>query len=141
MSRMETLKTTVRNFHAQMVANAPPDHAAAVRLRAVLDQRQRRRAAPGRLGQHQWHYQSRELFSEKQPETTRSYDRNWIYKSGSVDAATVLSSYAATYHAGPPGYTYSMPTRRSITVPATAGSYSCDGSTPASTFTRENDKN
>ena len=140
MSRLDSLKATVHNFYTQMVANAPPTtrlrfgfvpYSTNVNVGALLQD--------GWVNTD-WHYQSRELFSEKQPETTRSYDRNWVYKSGSVDAATVLSSYGATYHAGSAGYTYLDANENVVTVPATPPSYSCDGSTPASTFTRRDKK-
>jgi len=139
-TRMETMKATVRDFHAQLVANAP----AATRLRfgfvpystnvnvgALLED--------GWVNTD-WSYQSRELFQELGPLTTRVYDRNWTLKSGSVSAGRILSSYPATYHAGSPAYTYVDGNEQVVSVPARAASYSCDGATPASTFTRTDRK-
>jgi len=140
LSRMETLKETVRNFHAQLEANAP----AATRLRfgfvpystnvnvgALLED--------GWVNT-EWNYQSRQIHKELGPLTTRTYDRNWVYQSGSVSAATVLSSYAATYQPGTAAYTYIDANEKVVTVPAKPASYSCGGSTPAGTFTRTDKK-
>ena len=139
-TRIESLKTTVRNFHTQLLANAPAStrlrfgfvpYSTNVNVGALLED--------GWVNT-EWNYQSRELFKELGPLTTRSYDRNWTVKSGSVAAAKVLSSYAATYHAGTAAYTYVDANERVVTVPAKAASYTCDGTTPASTFTRTDKK-
>jgi Flp pilus assembly protein TadG len=140
VSKMEALKATVRSFHAQLTGNAP----AATRLRFGFVPYSTN-VNVGALLQdawvnNEWHYQSREMFSEKQPETTRSYDRNWTYKSGSIAAATVTSTYPGTYHAGTAGYTYVDANENVVTVPARAAYYSCDRATPASTFTRNDRK-
>ena len=135
-TRIETLKQTVRNFHAQLLANAPPTtrlrfgfvpYSTNVNVGALLQDGWVNTA---------WNYQSREVVVELGPLTTRSYDRNWVYKSGSVDAATVLSTYPATYHAPTAGYTYVDANERVVTVPAQPARYTCDQPNAASTFTR-----
>ena len=139
-TRMESLKSTVRSFHAEMLANAPPT----TRLRFGFVPYSTN-VNVGSLLQDgwvntDWHYQSRQFFRELGPLTTRSYDRNWIHKSGSVAAATVLSTYAATYHAAVPGYSYIDAFEKLVTVPSQPASYSCDRANPASTFTRNDRK-
>ena len=135
-TRIETLKQTVRNFHAQLLANAPPTtrlrfgfvpYSTNVNVGALLQDGWINTA---------WNYQSREVVVELGPLTTRSYDRNWVYKSGSVDAATVLSTYPATYHPATAGYTYVDANERVVTVPAQPARYTCDQPNAASTFTR-----
>ena len=140
VSRMDALKSTVRGFHAQLTANAPTT----TRLRFGFVPYSTNVNVGGLLQDawvnEDWHYQSRELFRETGPETTRSYDRNWQFKSGSIGAATVTSSYSATYHEGTAGYTYVDGNENVITVPARPAYYTCDGATPASTFTRTDKK-
>ena len=139
-SKIEALKATVRNFYAQLSAAAP----STTRLRFGFVPYSTNVNVGGLLEDAwvntTWKYQSREPFKDMGPLTTTSYARNWIYKSGSVGAATVLSSYAATYHPGSDGYTYVDTNERVVTVPAKAASYTCDGSTPAGNFTRTDKK-
>jgi hypothetical protein len=136
VSRIDALKTTVRNFYAQLAAAAP----SATRLRFGFVPYSTNVNVGHLLADDwvntNWNYQSRVMVTQPGPLTTRSYDRNWLYKSGSVNAAVVLSSYAATYHPGTPGSSYIDANERVVIVPATAASYTCDGSTPGSTFTR-----
>ena len=117
LTRMESLKQTVANFHAQMVANAPPTtrlrfgfvpYSTNVNVGALLKD--------GWVNT-QWQYQSRELIKELGPLTTTTYDRNWTYKSGSVAAASNLSNYPATYHGPTAGYTYIDANEKVVTVP------------------------
>ena len=138
--KIDALKTTVRNFYAQLTANAPKTtrlrfgfvpYSTNVNVGSILSDA---------WVNNQWHYQSRELIKETGTETTRSYDRNWKNVSGSVDPATVTSSYAGTFHAATAGYTYLDANENVITVPAKAAYYSCDGSTPASSFDRKDKK-
>ena len=140
LTRMESLKQTVANFHAQMVANAPPTtrlrfgfvpYSTNVNVGALLKD--------GWVNT-QWQYQSRELIKELGPLTTTTYDRNWTYKSGSVAAASNLSNYPATYHGPTAGYTYIDANEKVVTVPPKPAWYSCDGSTPASSFNRTDKK-
>jgi Flp pilus assembly protein TadG len=139
-SRIDTLKATVRGFHAQLTAAAP----ATTRLRFGFVPYSTNVNVGGLLTDAwvntEWFYQTRELFNELGPPTTRSYDRNWVYKSGSVDPAKVINSYPATYHAGTPGYSYVDANEKVVVVPPKAASYTCDGATPASDFTRTDKK-
>jgi hypothetical protein len=138
--KIDALKTTVRNFYNQLTANAPTT----TRLRFGFVPYSTNVNVGGILRDSwvntQWHYQSRELFKETGTATTRSYDRNWQNVSGSIDPATQLSSYAATYHAGTAGYSYRDANENLITVPATPAHYSCDQPTPAGNFDRKDKK-
>lgn len=139
-SKIEALKSTVRNFYAQLSAAAPSN----TRLRFGFVPYSTNVNVGGLLEDAwvntTWKYQSREPFKDTGPETTTSYARNWTYKSGSIDAAKTLSSYPATFHAGSPGYTYVDANEKVVTVPPRADYYTCDGSTPAGTFTRKDKK-
>ena len=134
-TRMESMKTTVRNFHAQMLANAPPTtrlrfgfvpYSTNVNVGALLQD--------GWVNTR-WHYQSREFHNQPVgPVTTRTYERNWAYKSGTRDSAVTTSSYVATLHPGSPGRTYIDSNERVVTIPATPPSYTCDRPTPAGSY-------
>jgi Flp pilus assembly protein TadG len=130
-SKMEALKATVRSFYAQLSAAAPNStrlrfgfvpYSTNVNVGALLQDS---------WVNTSWNYQSREQFKELGPLTTTTYNRNWTYKSGSVGAATVIGSYAATYHPGSAGYTYVDANEKVVTVPASAAYYTCDQPTPA----------
>lgn len=140
LSRMETLKGTVRNFYAQLAANAPP----ATRLRFGFVPYSTNVNVGALLKDAwvntSWSYQSRELHVELGPLTTRTYDRNWVHKSGSVDAAQNVSNYPATYHPPTAGYTYVNAAEQVVVVPAKPASYSCDGATPEGNYTRTDKK-
>jgi hypothetical protein len=129
-SKIEALKSTVRNFYSQLTAAAPSStrlrfgfvpYSTNVNVGALLQDS---------WVNTSWNYQSREQVKETGPLTTTTYVRNWTYKSGSVGAATVITSYPATYHAGSAGYTYVDSNEKVVTVPPTAASYSCDQPTP-----------
>ena len=139
-SKIEALKSTVRGFYAQLSAAAPSTtrlrfgfvpYSTNVNVGALLKDE---------WVNTTWKYQSREQFKETGPVSTTSYARNWTFKSGSVDAAKALSSYAATYHAGTAGYTYVDANEKVVTVPAKAAYYTCDGATPGGSFTRKDKK-
>jgi hypothetical protein len=139
-TRMEAMKSTVRNFHAQLTAASP----AATRLRFGFvpystNVNVGHLLADARVNTD-WQYQSRELVVELGPLTTRTYDRNWAYRSGSVGSVTIIDSYPATYHAGSPGYTYVDANERVVTVPPTSPSYTCDRPNPSGSFTRTDRK-
>jgi len=139
-SKIEALKSTVRGFYAQLSAAAPTTtrlrfgfvpYSTNVNVGALLKDAWVNTA---------WKYQSREAFKDTGPLTTTTYVRNWVNKSGSIGAASVLSSYAATYHAGSAGYTYVDSNEKVVTVPATAAYYTCDQPTPAGTYTAKDQK-
>ena len=140
VSKIDALKSTVRNFYDQLSAAAP----SSTRLRFGFVPYSTNVNVGGLLQDAwvntAWKYQSREQFKETGPRTTTSYARNWLFKSGSIDATTTLSSYPATYHAGTAGYTYVDANEKVVTVPATAASYSCDQGTPAGNYTSNDTK-
>lgn len=140
MSKIAALKQTVRNFYAQLTAAAP----STTRLRFGFVPYSTNVNVGDLLKDDwvntTWHYQSREQVQEKGDVTTRSYARNWTYKSGSIGAATVLSTYAATYHPGSDGYTYVNANEQVVTVPAKAAYYTCNGSTPSGNYSSQDVK-
>jgi hypothetical protein len=140
MSKIDALKQTVRNFYAQLTAAAP----STTRLRFGFVPYSTNVNVGGLLKDDwvntTWHYQSREPFKDTGPLTTTSYARNWTFVSGSIGPATVLSTYAATYHAGTAGYTYVNQYEQVVTVPAKAAYYTCDGSTPSGDYTSQDKK-
>jgi Flp pilus assembly protein TadG len=140
MSKIAALKQTVHNFYEQLTAAAP----STTRLRFGFVPYSTNVNVGGLLSDDwvntTWHYQSRDVFKDTGPLTTTSYARNWIYKSGSIGAATVLSSYAATYHAATEASTYVDSNEHLVTVPAKAAYYTCDGSTPAGDYTSQDVK-
>jgi Flp pilus assembly protein TadG len=133
-SKIEALKSTVRNFYAQLTAAAP----SSTRLRFGFVPYSTNVNVGGLLQDAwvntSWNYQSREQVKETGPLTTTTYVRNWLYKSGTIGPATVITSYPATYHAGSAGYTYVDSNERVVTVAPTAASYSCDQPTPAGDY-------
>nr|WP_166175655.1 Tad domain-containing protein [Altererythrobacter segetis] len=139
-SKIEALKSTVRGFYAQLSAAAP----STTRLRFGFVPYSTNVNVGALLRDDwvntTWKYQSRERFKELGPLTTTTYVRNWIYKSGSVGAASVLSSYAATYHPGSAGYTYVDANEKVVTVPPKAAYYTCDQATPAGSYTAQDQK-
>jgi hypothetical protein len=140
MSKIDALKQTVRNFYAQLTAAAP----STTRLRFGFVPYSTNVNVGGLLKDDwvntTWHYQSREPFKDTGPLTTTSYARNWTFVSGSIGPATVLSTYAATYHTGTAGYTYVNQYEQVVTVPAKAAYYTCDGSTPSGGYTSQDKK-
>ncbi|HYD24258.1 MAG TPA: Tad domain-containing protein [Croceibacterium sp.] len=140
VTRMEALKATVRNFYDQLAAAAP----ATTRMRFGFvpystNVNVGHLLADGWVNTA-WNYQSRELVVSLGPLTTRTYDRNWTYKSGTRGAVTTLSSYPATLHPATPASSYIDANERVVNVPATPARYTCDGGTPAGTFTRNDVK-
>jgi Flp pilus assembly protein TadG len=139
-SKIEALKATVRNFYSQLSAAAP----SSTRLRFGFVPYSTN-VNVGSLLQDSWvntswNYQSREQVKETGPLTTTSYARNWIYKSGTIGAASVLSTYAATYHAAVAGYTYTNAYEQVVTVPPKAAYYTCDTATPAGDYSQVDKK-
>lgn len=139
-SKIEALKETVRGFYAQLTAAAPGTtrlrfgfvpYSTNVNVGALLKDA---------WVNTNWKYQSREPFKEEGPLTTTTSVRNWTYKSGSVGAASVLSSYPATYHPATAGYTYTDANESVVTVPPTAAYYSCDRPTPSGNYSVKDKK-
>lgn len=139
-SKIEALKATVRGFYAQLTAAAPSStrlrfgfvpYSTNVNVGALLKDE---------WVNTTWKYQSREQFTDTGPLTTTTYVRNWLYKSGSVGAASTVSSYPATFHPGSAGYTFVDANEKLVTVPPKAASYSCDQPTPAGTYTAQDQK-
>lgn len=136
-SRLETLKDTVRSFHAQMTAAAPP----ATRLRFGFVPYSTNVNVGGLLEDDwmvdEWHYQSRERISTGNEISTTTYQRNWQYVSGSRDGAQQQSTYPATYHppSGGPPVTVVGPNETVQTVGGGSGYYSCDTPPPANSYT------
>jgi hypothetical protein len=139
-SKIEALKATVRGFYTQLTAAAP----STTRLRFGFVPYSTNVNVGGLLDDAwvntTWKYQSREPFKETGPVTTTTYDRNWTYKSGSIDAASVLSSYPGTYHAATAGYTYTDANEKVVTVPPKAAYYTCDQPTPPGTYQAQDQK-
>ena len=140
ISKIEALKETVRGFYAQLTAAAPSTtrlrfgfvpYSTNVNVGALLKDA---------WVNTTWKYQSREKTTEAGPQTTTSFVRNWTYKSGSVDAASMLSSYPATYHPGTAGYTYTDANEKVVTVPPKAAYYTCDQPTPGDSYTVQDQK-
>ena len=140
MSKIAALKQTVKNFYTQLTAAAP----STTRLRFGFVPYSTNVNVGGLLSDDwvntSWKYQSREQVQVKGPLTTTSYARNWVYKSGSIGAASVLSSYAATYHPATDGYTYVDSNEHLVTVPPKAAYYTCDRSTPAGNYSSQDVK-
>ena len=139
-SRMETMKATIRNFYAQLASAGTT--ASRIRYGFVPYSTN---VNVGHLllddwVTDSWHYQSRELKQELGSVSSTTYTRNYAYQSGTRGPETNVSSYAATYHAGSPGYTYVDARENVVVVPAQPAGYSCDGATPSGNYTRADTK-
>ncbi len=119
-TKMETLKTVVRNFHTTMEGSKGPGtrirygfvpYSTNVNVGALLQDS---------WVVNDWTYQSREVDHTTSTTGSSTYDDNWAYVSGTY-TPTDVSSYAATWH--PPASEFG------------SGWYSCDGSEPADTYT------
>jgi Flp pilus assembly protein TadG len=138
-NRMEVMKATVRTFHAQMLAAAP----VTTRLRFGFVPYSTNVNVGHLLADEwvntDWHYQSREMYQQLGDKGTTRYERNWLYKSGSIGAAQDVSNYPATYHPATPGRTYVDANEKLVTVAPTTERYSCDHANPAGTYTSTNE--
>ncbi len=123
LSRLDTVKQTIRSFYAQVEAGKAPGtqirygfvpYATNVNVGHLLEDE---------WVVDSWHYQGREDTGIRVPngEVGRTFTRNWSSVSGSRSSWNTVSTYAATWNAGAtaeqPGY------------------YSCNGSQPADSWT------
>ncbi|MGD9473161.1 MAG: TadE/TadG family protein [Novosphingobium sp.] len=126
MSKIDALKETVRNFHAQMTASV----SGGTRVRFGFVPYSTNVNVGGLLEDDwvvdEWTYQSRERVIDTSTETTRTYWTNWTYKSGSA-STTNVSSYAATYHPPTSGHGEGSASGD--------GYYTCDTSAPSDAYT------
>jgi Flp pilus assembly protein TadG len=140
MSKIAALKQVVKNFYDQLSAAAP----STTRLRFGFVPYSTNVNVGGLLSDDwvntSWHFQSRQQVQVPGPLTTTSYARNWVYKSGSIGAATQLSTYAATYHPATAASTYVDTNEHVVHVPAKAAYYTCDNPTPGGNYTSQDVK-
>ncbi len=133
-SRMDTMKATIRNFHSQLAAASGAES----RIRYGFVPYSTNVNVGGLLKDEwvvpKWTYQSRDLKTEEGPVTTRTYNRNWTAVSGTRGAASVETTYPATYLEAKPGYSYLDAFENLIVVPDRAATYSCDRPNPANSF-------
>ncbi len=131
MSRMESMKQVIREFHANLEANKTPG----MRLRYGFVP-YASNVNVGHLLQDEWvadewTYQSRVKGTSTTPVTTTSYTANWVQVSGSMSTA-LHSTYEATFVPG------SSPTSPGeIDSGGSAGGsgyYTCSQSNPPSTY-------
>lgn len=131
LSRMDSMKQVIRDFHASLEANKAPG----MRLRYGFVPY----ASNVNVGHllrdewvvDEWSYQSRVRVASSTPVTTTSYTTNWVQVSGSMSTA-LHSTYEATFNPGAP------PTNPGETDngsnSGTAGYYSCPNYNPPSTY-------
>lgn len=123
LSRLESVKAVIRNFHGQLEGAKGPD----TRIRYGFVPYATNVNVGGLLEDDwvvdQWTYQSREQTGQTIPATAQTTWINWQYVSGSrPDWADTGSNYAATWNPPP--------------SPDQTGWYSCSGAQPASTLTQ-----
>lgn len=131
LSRMDSMKQVIRNFHAELEASRAPG--SQVRYGFVPY------ATNVNVGHllkddwvvDEWKYQSRVEAGFATGVDNEVYDRNWTYVSGSrssdMNDWKVSSTYEATYHSSGSG--------------DTAGWYTCDNKQPADKLDREEVEN
>ncbi|MFZ1743148.1 MAG: pilus assembly protein [Pontixanthobacter sp.] len=131
MSRMDSMKQVIRNFHAQLEGSKAPTskirygfvpYASNVNVGGLLEDD---------WVTDEWTYQSRETSAINQSTYNAAFTRNWVYKSGSVTNWIDESSYAATFVEGTPPSGVGTDTGSA----GTSGYYTCSGGQPANTFT------
>jgi len=123
LSRLETLKQTIRDFYAQVEAGKAPG--TEIRYGFVP---YATNVNVGHLLQDDWvvdswHYQGREDTGQVLPNTepSRTYYRDWTYASGTRSSWSEVSTYAATWNPPP--------------NPDASGWWSCNGSQPPNSWT------
>nr|WP_305958713.1 TadE/TadG family type IV pilus assembly protein [Aurantiacibacter sp. 219JJ12-13]MDP5262076.1 pilus assembly protein [Aurantiacibacter sp. 219JJ12-13] len=123
LSRLDSLKQTIRNFYAQVEAGKAPG--TTIRYGFVP---YATNVNVGHLLQDDWvvdswTFQGREDTGVRRPngEVGRIFTRNWSRISGERSAWSTISTYAGTWHAGASA--------------DQSGYYSCDGSQPANSYT------
>lgn len=134
VSRMQALKDTVKAFYTEMTAAAPTSsrlrfgfvpYSSNVNVGALLKDD---------WVVKKWDYQSREWIQTGTELTTRTFDRNWSYVSGTRGAATTTSTYAATWHPPVPGGPVVVDANENVSSgTGSSGWYSCDTAAPTNT--------
>lgn len=132
LSRIDSLKAVIRNFHKQVATNSNPG--SEVRYGFVP---YASNVNVGHLLQDDWvtetwTYQSREAAGIISSIYTKTYDENWQYVSGTASDWVVESTYAATWV---PGTTGTGGSGDEGGTSGTSGYYKCDGSQPSDTDT------
>lgn len=102
LSRLDSVKQVIRNFHAQVEAGKAPGteirygfvpYATNVNVGHLLEDD---------WVVDSWTYQGREnIGSRPNEEAARTYTRNWVFVSGTIGTWTTVSSYAATWNPPP----------------------------------------
>lgn len=126
-SRIDVLKQTVLDFHAQLEGAKAPGirirygfvpYSTNVNVGALLDDS---------WVVDEWAYQSRDRIVIGTEQSTRTYERSWAYVSGAKTENVVHSTYPATWHPGTPGGgTYVDENENVVVDPGTSGYYTCD---------------
>lgn len=123
LSRIETLKDTIRAFHAKIEGAKAPGtqvrygfvpYATNVNVGHILQDS---------WVVNEWTYQGRTDTGRVRPseEVGRTYNRNWTYISGERSPWTTISTYEATWNEAPSA--------------DQSGWYSCNGGRPANSWT------
>ena len=132
MSRMESMKQVIRDFHAELEANKAPG----VRLRYGFVP-YATNVNVGHLLKDEWvvqdwTYQSREAGASTTSVYTHEYTENWVHVSGTGGTPVLSSTYAATFVPGtPPTSGGSGDTGGSG---GSTGYYTCPNPNPPSTY-------
>lgn len=134
VSRIQALKDTVKAFYTQMSAAVPTTS----RLRFGFVPYSSNVNVGGLLNDSwmvkKWSYQSREWITTGKELSTRTYDRNWTYVSGSRGEAVTASTYPATYHPPVNGGPVVVDPNENVTSGGGSGAwYSCDMAAPGNT--------
>ncbi|MCL4673533.1 MAG: hypothetical protein KJZ64_11490 [Sphingomonadaceae bacterium] len=132
MSRMESMKQVIRDFHAEIEGNKAPG----IRIRYGFVP-YASNVNVGHLLQdnwvvQDWTYQSREAGSSTTSVYTHNYTENWVHVSGTGGTPVLSSTYAATYVPGtPPSGGGTGDTGGSG---GSSGYYTCPNANPPSTY-------
>lgn len=129
MSRMDTMKQVIRDFHAELEANKAPG----TRLRYGFVP-YATNVNVGHLLRDEWvasawTYQSREAGASTPTIYTHTYTTNWQHVSGTGPVEAVHSTYAATWNPGTPATPSG--TGDEGGGGGSGGYYSCNGAVPA----------
>jgi len=133
-SRIDVLKTTVRNFYDQLAAAAN----ATSRVRFGFLPYSTNVNVGADLKDEwvltSWDYQSRKAISTGNEEYSYTYNRNWQHTSGTSTEAVTYSTYPATFHEGEVGEVY-VDENENVVVSGGEDYYTCDTSAPSNTYT------
>lgn len=122
--RIEVMKAVIRDFHRQLESSKSPTSRVRYGFVPYASNVSVAHLLKDEWVTTRWTYQSRE-----QMPSTRTYERNWRYVSGTRSSWTPQSSYAATYY--PPGTT---PEESLDSASATSsGTYRCEQPLPRNT--------